>query len=106
MYILGSYEVIQQQDPPTGSMVNVFGPGTRVVYEPSLPVVMSRLKEWSLADCESTAPPVGDDGNRTEADAHIALWASHARTIVTNGETNHQQIAAPNGHIYWWLKLV
>lgn len=37
---------------------------------------------------------------------HAAKWSNHKATIRANVNRPYQQIAAPDGRIYWWMRVV
>ncbi len=101
MYICGWYEVVETTDQVT----NKVGPGfgdTHAEYVPSLSSLVARMSNIAKEHCDAALPSIEDEDARTE---HINRWASHATTMRMN-PSNHQQIAGPDGRIYWWLKLV
>lgn len=102
MYAYGVYEVIQQQNPASGLMESAFAADHIAEYAASKAIMLSKMHEIAKSHCDQDIPSVDDPGR----DSHIAIWASHAGTITVNQNNNHQQIAAPNGCIYWWLKVV
>lgn len=106
MYIFGTYEVIQQQDQISNRTVQVFSPDARVEYEAAPVVLFSKLTALAKSDCDTEISLIADTITDEQRQNIIAAWGSHAKTIMANNGSNHQQIAAPNGHIYWWLKLV
>jgi hypothetical protein len=40
------------------------------------------------------------------AENYAALWNAHKATMRANVDRPYQQIAAPDGRIYWWMRLV
>ena len=101
MYAYGHYSVVEERDGR--AITRSFDSMADVNYHTDIDVIVGAL--CGLADqihntTESETPARG------EREIQLQGWLYLKKTMVANKHMPLQQLAAPNGRIFWWLKLV
>jgi hypothetical protein len=97
IYAFGHYGVQRNQNgPPT------FDPVSDLNYHHDPYAMVQALCVHADHCHNTTAGQVPDD----ERENWAAMWTSHKQTLKRNMDMPFQQIVAPDGRIFWWIRLV
>lgn len=98
MYSYGHYGVVKDD----GGKPSSFDELSDLQYHPDIYEVIKALclvSDDSHAADQSNVPT-------DHRENHAALWNAHKATMRRNQAYPYQQIVAPDGRIYWWMRLV